>query len=106
MNNKAANKVTNKIKAISNRPRLLVFRSNAEIYAQIVGIDGKILASASSLKVKDAGKIEKAKIVGENIAKDALKNKVTEVVFDRRGLKYHGRVSALADGARKAGLKF
>ncbi|MFA5157783.1 MAG: 50S ribosomal protein L18 [Patescibacteria group bacterium] len=106
MNNKAAKKVTNKIKAISNRPRLLVFRSNAEIYAQVVAEDGKILASASSLKLKDVDKIEKAKIVGENVAKDALKNKVSEVVFDRRGLKYHGRVSALADGARKAGLKF
>ena len=106
MNKKASNKVTNKIKAISNRPRLLVFRSNAEIYAQVVALDGKILASASSLKLTEKGKIEKARIVGENVAKDALKNKVTEVVFDRRGLKYHGRVSALADGARKAGLKF
>lgn len=84
----------------------MVFRSNAEIYAQIVDANGKVLANASSLKISDKNPLAKAKAVGEEVATNALKNKVSEVVFDRRGLKYHGRVAALAEGARANGLKF
>lgn len=100
------NKVSNKIKATCSRPRFCVFRSNAEIYAQIIAADGKVIASASSLKINEKDKTAAAKVVGETVAKNAIKNKITEVVFDRRGFRYHGRVAALADGARGAGLKF
>jgi large subunit ribosomal protein L18 len=102
------NRVKNKIQAASSRPRLKVFRSNKEIYAQIIeDRTGKILASASSLKEKSAkSKTESAKNVGKKIAEIAKKNKVSEVVFDRGSYNYHGRVAALAQGAREAGLIF
>lgn len=106
MKNNTNNRTTRKIKAVSSRPRLLVFRSNKEIYAQVIATDGKILGNASSLKLTEKDNIVVAKSVGEAVAKSALQNKVSEVVFDRRGLKYHGRVAALAEGARNAGLKF
>jgi len=75
----------------------MVFRSNKVVYAQIIGPAGKVLAEAHH---KDA------KIAGSDVAKKALANKVTEVVFDRSGYKYHGRIKRLADAAREAGLKF
>lgn len=106
MENLKKSKISNKIKAVSSRPRLCVFKSNKEIYAQVISLDGQVLAAASSLKSEDKDNIKAATKVGENVAKDAIKNKVTEVVFDRRGLRYHGRVAALAEGARAAGLKF
>ena len=95
----------------SNRPRLNVFRSNANITAQIIDDEkGVTLVSASSLEkelnLKNGGNIEAAKIVGAEIAKRAKKAKINEVVFDRGGYLYHGRVKALADAAREAGLKF
>ncbi len=92
----------------SNRPRLSVFRSNKHIYAQIIDDNsGKTLVSASDLKIDDKmNKVERAGKVGEDIAKKALKKKIKEVVFDRSFYKYHGRIRALAESARKAGLNF
>jgi len=102
------NRIKNKIHPDANRPRLLVFRSNSEISALIIDfLSGKVLASASSFKNdQKQNKTLKAKTVGEEIGKKALEKKIVQVVFDRRGYKYHGRVAALADGARAAGLKF
>ena len=95
-------------KGSSSRPRLTVFRSNRHIFAQIIDDEkGITLAQTSSLKVKSKGKkVDIATEVGEEIAKAAKAKKVTKVVLDRSGYKYHGRVKALADGARKGGLQF
>ncbi len=95
------------------RPRLSVFRSSKHIYAQVIDDQkGETLASASSLEktLRDGGKtgadIEAAKAVGKLLAERAVKNGVTEVVFDRGSYLYHGRVRALADAARESGLSF
>ena len=90
------------------RPRLAVFRSNNEIYAQIVNDEiGHTLSNASSSELKSKGsKVEASKEVGKLVAEKALANGISEVVFDRGGYLYHGRVKALAEGAREAGLKF
>ena len=95
----------------SERPRLNVFRSNANITAQIIDDEkGVTLVSVSSLekslKLKNGGNIEAAKAVGAEIAKRANKAKIKEVVFDRGGYLYHGRVKALAEAARENGLEF
>ena len=97
-----------KVSGTAERPRLTVFRSNAQIYAQVIDDQqGKTLASASSLKITDKiTKTEKAKKVGALVAEAAIKAGVNEVVFDRNGYLYHGRVKSLADAAREAGLKF
>ena len=95
------------------RPRLSVFRSSKHIYAQIID-DGKgqTIASASSLEkemrtaLKTGADVEAAKMIGKRIAERAVSKGVEHVVFDRGGYLYHGRVKALADGAREAGLKF
>ena len=92
-------------------PRLSVFRSNTEIYAQLIDdVNGVTLASASSrekdIKAQKATKTEKSKMVGESIAKKAIAVGLTACVFDRGGFLYHGRVKAVADGAREGGLKF
>jgi large subunit ribosomal protein L18 len=94
-------------------PRLSVFRSSKHIYAQVIDdLKGETLASASSLEkaMRDGGKtgadIDAAKAVGKLLAERAVKNGVTEVVFDRGGYLYHGRVKALADAARESGLSF
>jgi large subunit ribosomal protein L18 len=94
----------------SPRPRLSVFRSNKFLYAQIIDdTKGKTLVSVSS-KDKEVGKaktrVEKASVIGEALAKKAIKAKIKKVVFDRSGYKYHGVVKALAEGARKGGLEF
>lgn len=96
------------ISGTAERPRLTVFRSNSQIYAQVIDDTKSItLASASSLGIKDKiTKTEKAAQVGKLIAEAALKAGVQEVVFDRNGYLYHGRVKQLADAAREAGLKF
>ena len=104
-------RVRAKLKGTSKRPRLSVFRSNRHIYAQIIDDSkGKTLVSASDLELKDKIKEKrKTKIafeVGKLIAQKALKKKIESVCFDRGGYKYHGRVKALADGARENGLKF
>lgn len=92
----------------AERPRLNVFRSNANITAQIIDDEkGVTLVSASSLDMKlNGSNIENAKKVGTEIAKRALEKGITEVVFDRGGYQYHGKVESLADAAREAGLKF
>jgi|SRR5574344_1000771 large subunit ribosomal protein L18 len=90
-------------------PRLNVFRSNSHIFAQVINDEnGTTLVSSSSveLKLKNGGNVEGAKLVGADIAKKALKAGIKKVVFDRGGYQYHGRVSALADGARENGLEF
>ncbi|ENZ00758.1 50S ribosomal protein L18 [Clostridium thermobutyricum] len=103
-------RVRKKVFGTPERPRLSVYRSEKNIYAQIIDdINAITLVSASSLE-KDfsakGGNKEGAKLVGELVAKKAIEKGLTEVVFDRGGYVYHGRVQALAEGAREAGLKF
>jgi large subunit ribosomal protein L18 len=89
------------------RPRLAVFKSSQHIYAQIIDDNkGVTLAAASDLAIKTGTKKEKATKVGEDVAKIALAKKLKKIVFDRGGFRYHGRVEALAEGARKGGLEF
>ena len=99
-----------KINGTAENPRLVVFRSNKYIYAQLIDDEkGNVLAAASSLAFKqESGKlnIENAKRVGGDIGRLALEKNISSAVFDRNGYLYHGRVKALADGAREAGLKF
>jgi large subunit ribosomal protein L18 len=101
-------RVRKTVRGVADRPRLAVFRSSNHIYAQVIDDDrGHTLAAATSLAVKsDGAKIAAAKTVGETVARLALAAGVTRVVFDRGGYKYHGRVKALADGARSEGLSF
>ena len=108
---KIKKRIRSKISGSSSRPRLTVFRSNSEIYAQLIDdATGKtLLASSSTEKTAAKGKgskIEKAKSVGTAIAKKAVEKGIKEVIFDRNGFLYHGRIKAVADGAREAGLKF
>ncbi|AIM24397.1 50S ribosomal protein L18 [Melissococcus plutonius] len=102
-------RVRNKISGTAECPRLNVFRSNKNIYAQIIDdVAGVTLASASALDKEITGetKTEKAASVGELIAKRAADKKIKKVVFDRGGYLYHGRVQALAEAARENGLEF
>lgn len=104
-------RIRKKISGVAERPRLAVFRSNTNIYAQLIDDSkGVTLASASSLAKEIAenkvNKTEQARLVGQLIAKNASTKGITEVVFDRGGNLYHGRVKALADAAREGGLKF
>ena len=107
---KRHNRVRGKISGTAERPRLCVFRSENNIYAQIIDdVAGHTLVSASSVEKAfegNGGNIEAAKKVGAMIAERALQKGIEEVVFDRGGYVYHGRVQALAEGAREAGLKF
>ena len=102
------NRVRSKISGTATKPRLAVYRSNSNIYAQLIDdIKRVTLGSASDLKMKkEWTKTDMSKKVWEEIAKVAAKLKITEVVFDRGGFAYHGRVKALADSARETGLKF
>ena len=103
-------RVRKKVFGTPERPRLSVYRSEKNIYAQIIDdVNAVTVVSASSLEKDFAGKggnKEGAKLVGELIAKNALEKGITEVVFDRGGYVYHGRVQQLAESAREAGLKF
>lgn len=103
-------RVRAKIFGTAKIPRLCVFRSAKHIYAQLIDDEKSktmLWAKSSELPKKKAKtKIEKAKEVGKLIAKKALEKKIAKVVFDRGGYKYHGRVKALAEGAREGGLKF
>jgi len=104
-------RVRAKISGTESVPRLNVFRSNSNIFAQIIDdVAAVTLVSASSidkeLKLENGGNVEAATKVGELIAKRAKKAKITKVVFDRGGYQYHGRVKALAEAARAAGLEF
>jgi len=103
--------IRKKISGTTERPRLTVFRSNSAIYAQIIDdTKGHTLASCSSrvkeISASKATKSEKSILVGKMLAKRASAAGVSMVVFDRNGYKYHGRVKALADGAREGGLIF
>ncbi len=107
------NRIRNTLSGTSERPRLNVYRSTSNIYAQIIDdTTGKTLASSSSLDkglveaLKGLNKKAQAEKVGEDIAKKAKKAKIKNVVFDRGGYIYTGRVACLAEGARKAGLEF
>lgn len=108
--NRIKNRVRGKISGSAELPRLSVYKSNKEIYAQLVDdLDGKTLASASSREkgVDSKGtKIEISAAVGKKIAEKAKAAGIENIVFDRNGFVYHGRVKALADGAREGGLKF
>ncbi len=106
-------RVRRKVKGTPERPRLNVYRSLKHIYAQVIDdVAGHTLASASTLdpavrkRIDDMKPVDQAKVVGETVARRALEKGVTKVVFDRAGYKYHGRVKAVADGAREAGLEF
>ncbi len=96
-----------KVRGVSDRPRLSVFKSNKYIYAQVIDdTDAKTVVSASSLGKKGKGMMEKAKTVGKEIAEKAQTKKIKKVVFDRGGYVYTGKIKALAEGAREAGLEF
>ncbi len=104
-------RVRSKITGTASRPRLNVFRSNKYIYAQLIDdVNGATIASASSVEkdfsLENKGNLEAAAKVGETIAKRAVENGYTSVVFDRGGYLYHGRVKALAEAARENGLEF
>ncbi|HEX9224385.1 MAG TPA: 50S ribosomal protein L18 [Candidatus Acidoferrales bacterium] len=106
-------RVRTRVVGTPERPRLCVFRSLGHIYAQVIDDRaGRTLASASSLdaevrkQLKGGGNLAAAKVVGKAISERARAAKIEQVVFDRGGYKYHGRVKALADAAREAGLKF
>ena len=109
-------RVRSRVAGSAERPRLTVYKSNTYIYGQLVDdIKQVTIVSASDLKVKQAKgteqgrsskKTERANAVGEELAKKALAKKVKKIVFDRNGYKFHGRVKALAEGARKGGLEF
>jgi large subunit ribosomal protein L18 len=100
-------RVRSRVEGTMERPRFTVYKSKIYIYGQLIDdTKGKTLASASDLKVKTGKKVERAGVVGEELAKKALAKKIKKVIFDRNGYKYHGRVKALAEGARKGGLEF
>ena len=100
--------IRSKVSGTSSKPRMTVFRSNKQIYVQVINDEtGTTLASASSLKMTEkVAKKEQAAKVGEAIAKKAVEAGISEVVFDRNGYLYHGRIKELADAARNGGLKF
>ena len=107
---KRHNRVRGKISGTAERPRLSVFRSENHIYAQVIDdVAGNTLISASTVEKGfegNGGNVEAAKKIGALVAERALQKGIEEVVFDRGGYIYHGRVQALAEGAREAGLKF
>lgn len=105
---KRQKRVRSKIRASKDRPRLCVFRSNKFIYAQIIDDEkGKTLIGVSEKELTEKGaKSENAKKLGEMLAKKAIAKKIKTVVFDRGSYSYHGRVKALAEGAREGGLVF
>jgi large subunit ribosomal protein L18 len=107
---KIKRRIRKKITGTSKTPRLSVFRSNKQIYAQIIDDSkGVTLASASTYKNKAAekkNKSEQAQVVGKELAEKAIKSGIESVVFDRNGYLFHGRVKSLADSARESGLKF
>ncbi len=109
MRRRRHNRVRRKVEGNAERPRLTVFRSNRGIYAQVIDdIEGRTLVAASSLELKESGlsKREQAEKVGELIAGKAKEKNIDKVVFDRGSYLYHGRVKALAEGAREGGIQF
>ncbi|MEI9968707.1 MAG: 50S ribosomal protein L18 [Terracidiphilus sp.] len=101
------NRIREKLSGTSERPRLNVYRSLNHIYVQVVDDQtGQTLVSASSIKLKSGGNVAAAKETGKAVAEKAVAKGIKQVVFDRGGYLYHGRVKALADAAREAGLEF
>ncbi len=101
--------IRKKIKGTAERPRLTVYKSNKAIYAQLIDdVKGHTLAAATSLEAGKSGNIniKKSREVGKKLAEKARQNGIEAVVFDRNGYIYHGKVKALAEGAREGGLKF
>ena len=106
---KRQKRVRGKVSGSATRPRLSVFKSNMHIYAQIIDdMSQKTLVSFSDMKLKKdkLKKVDVAFLVGEELAKLALKAKIKSIVFDRNGFRFHGRIKAVAEGARKGGLIF
>lgn len=104
---KKKTRIRKTVKGTDERPRLCVFRSGRHIYAQVVNdVTGQTLVAASSLNLAEKSGKDQAKAVGHEVAKAALGKKISNVVFDRNGYIYHGRVQALAEGAREGGLNF
>lgn len=100
-------KIRKRVKGYVDKPRLSVFKSNRYIYAQLIDDNsGKTLASTSDKSSKEKNRIKKAQETGLKLAKLGVAKKIKKVVFDRSGYKYHGRVKALAQGAREGGLNF
>jgi len=110
---KRKKRMRKKIQGTKDKPRLCVYKSLEQIYAQLVDdLEGRVVTGVSSLTkevksaLKNGGNVEAAKKVGEAIGKKAVGMGITQVIFDRNGFKYHGRIKALAESAREAGLKF
>ena len=104
-------RIRKKVSGIASKPRLSVYRSNMEIYAQLIDDNNGVTLAAASSKEKEivaqkVAKTEKSKLVGQSIARKAIALGLTEVVFDRGGNLYHGRIKAVAEGAREGGLQF
>lgn len=100
-------RIRKKVSGTAERPRLSVFRSLKNIYAQVIDdVNGVTIVSASSLDIENGGNVDAAKEVGKLIAERAKEKGIDSVVFDRSGYIYHGRVAALAEGAREGGLEF
>ena len=104
-------RIRKKVAGVAQKPRLSIFRSNTDIYAQLIDdVDGKTIVAASTkdkeIKAQSGTKTEKSKLVGSAVARKASELGIKNVVFDRGGYLYHGRVKAVADGAREAGLEF
>ena len=104
-------RIRKKVQGTATKPRLSVFRSNADIYCQLIDdVNGVTLAASSSrdadIEAQKVPKIDKAKLAGESVAKKALALNITTCVFDRGGNLYHGRIKAVAEGARAGGLQF
>jgi large subunit ribosomal protein L18 len=104
-------RIRKKVQGTATKPRLSVFRSNADIYCQLIDdVNGVTLAASSSrekdIEAQKVPKIDKAKLAGQSVAKKALALNITTCVFDRGGNLYHGRIKAVAEGARAGGLQF
>ncbi len=100
-------RIREKLAGTAERPRLNVYRSVSHIYAQVVDDQtGRTLVSASTIKLKSGGNVAAAKEIGKLVAERAVEKGIKKVVFDRGGYLYHGRIKALADAAREAGLEF
>jgi large subunit ribosomal protein L18 len=108
--NRIRTKIRGKVKGTAERPRLTVFRSNSDIYAQLIDdVSGKTMAAATSKEktfTRTGNKVDQSKAVGMALATKAIAAGISAVVFDRSGYLYHGRIKSLADGAREGGLKF
>jgi large subunit ribosomal protein L18 len=101
------NRIRAKLSGTAERPRLNVYRSLNHIYAQVIDDQsGQTLVSASTIKLKTGGNVAAAKEIGKSVAEKAVEKGIKKVVFDRGGYLYHGRIKALADAAREAGLEF